>query len=300
VFRLLPLNRGPQTARNLQVELTNLSDATMSGTLTMTDTDGIQLIPVRYSIRAKRSRIIDVPMNFSTTRNINEYQVRALVTDSGLGIVIDEEFVINFNITRVVPDGHVTVDGILSEWRDAPVVHLRNPEQRFAGETGNIQQDLRAEIFTMADSQYFYVAAAVYDNRHSQRHRNIEVWQADSLQIAIDTQNGRSLTGVGVTNMVFALNDDGTLHYGTDTPDLYRGVPDFKITRDERNRVTFYEIAFRRTNFTRPIRENGFGINFVINDSSDGIRRDTIMNYSRGFGEIGYRNASLWHTFVFE
>jgi hypothetical protein len=192
------------------------------------------------------------------------------------------------------------VDGNLSEWNDIPPVRIRNREQQFAGETRNIQQGLTAQVFTCADSQYFYVAAEVNDNKHAQKHRNGDVWQADSLQIAIDTQNGRSPTGVGVVNMVFAMNDDGTMHFGTDTSDLYRGMPDFQITRDELKKVTYYEMAFKKTSFTRPIRENGYGFNVVINDSSDGLSRDTIMNYTQGYGEIGYRNASLWHTFVFE
>jgi hypothetical protein len=296
VFRLQPLKTPLDEAKALSVTLENKSASSRNGTLVLTDPSGQALAPVSYQISARKTAALQVPLNYAAVKDYNEYRVHAKVTDKEGRVYAEGDYTIDFLVTCIVPDGAVTIDGDLSDWKAALPVHIVYPEQSFLSQTG-----LSAECFTLADSRYLYAAAVVHDAVHNQEKIANDTWLGDSMQIAIDPGNKKSSSNADVINMIFALSSvDGSPQYGTDTENMILTPPEFKVTRDEKAGITYYEIAFLKTGFSPGISDKAYGINFCINDSSRGGERDALYHYTNGLGEIGTRNGSLYETWTFK
>ena len=90
--------------------------------------------------------------------------------------------------------GGVTLDGDLSEWKDAPVLPMRYGANYDPVDTA----DLKAAARLMWDEAHLYVAVEVEDNEFHQPYYGDVVWMADSVELWIENSNWSfSLTAKG-------------------------------------------------------------------------------------------------------
>jgi hypothetical protein len=77
------------------------------------------------------------------------------------------------------------INGDLAEWADAAPMTLDKVDQA-RGKPWGGPADLSAQVFTMWDERYFYIAASVTDDIDDQPYPVERMWMGDSVQFAVD------------------------------------------------------------------------------------------------------------------
>lgn len=88
----------------------------------------------------------------------------------------------------------VTIDGDLGEWSGSPIRF----DHTMLADATNVQddRDLSGDVYVAYDSRYFYLAAAVTDDRLVMERSSGDLWQTDALEFWLgDQQFGFSLGG---------------------------------------------------------------------------------------------------------
>lgn len=157
--------------------------------------------------------------------------------------------------------------------------------------------DLSARARRAYDDTGLLLEVAVKDNAHVQHFAGSEVWQGDSIQLALSLQDGRA----DYLEVQFALTSDGKAESWIDRrpPESKlvagpnRGQLPFDIKRDGtqtryRIRIPWSALSLSRSS------ESGFRLNFIVNDD-DGLGRKQWLQITPGIGEE--KNPSLFHMF---
>lgn len=188
------------------------------------------------------------------------------------------------------------IDGSLSDW-EGPWIEF--PGDRYQGHGDwHGPDDLSARVALAYDNAWLYLAAEVRDDTHCQPRTGKAIWDADSIQIALDPLNIRNAAGYAPTDVEigFALGDDGQVAtwrwHG-----LWGRIPGplaksrVAIVRDHNSRSTRYEAAIGLEEIVPlvPAMQRYAGFCLVINDADvegpvplSGIHRKSFFEASPG------------------
>lgn len=172
------------------------------------------------------------------------------------------------------------IDGGLSDWKGCDFVELlHNP--------GWGKWDLPCSAAISWDENNLYVAVKVPDVKHFQTSGGPNIWNGDSVQIAIDPLDNafeqRGINGrydLDDIELGFALLEGRVVGwcYTKDKPEAVTGFP-ASITPD--GQWTCYEVALPWSKITPDGRkpESMFGFNVAVNGSDGGPRRACSWTY---------------------
>jgi hypothetical protein len=214
------------------------------------------------------------------------------------------------NITRAVStltavrtdtSDNIQIDGIInnSEWKNAMGFVLDKASQTKGFTTSSPwggADDLSAVGKVKWDDEYLYLSVNVTDNVHYMEDTFDFSWQADSVQISIDPGRVAGYNSIGHHRFNFALNSETgeskIVVDGTDLAELSDNLLKeslSKVTRDEENKKTNYELALKWSEIlpasmmpaAADLTDIGFSL--LVNDS-DGATRRGWIEYMSGIG----------------
>ncbi|MFD2328238.1 S-layer homology domain-containing protein [Cohnella sp. GCM10020058] len=167
---------------------------------------------------------------------------------------------------------------------DAPRIDV-SAQDEYAGGGWSGAADLSADAGVAWDDDKLYFDIDVRDDVHNQAYDGVDIWQGDSIQLGIDLNRGSGAGSKQVSELGFALRDDGSVvkwrwkaPEGLKTGALGAGV-EAAVTRDEEAGVTHYAIAI-------PLDQlHGAGYEF---DPQDALGFTLLMNENDGSGREGY------------
>lgn len=202
----------------------------------------------------------------------------------------------------------VKIDGIIdAQWDDA--MEFNVGEEDWGTILSTPWTGITAKGYTMWDSQNLYLAVKVQDKSHSNGKLYGDIWNGDSVQIALDPGRQVKPALFAFNEIGFALNSETGEIYtwkwssateSTEVTDL-----DVSIVRDEAAATTTYEIAIPWADIIRPgTIENpeNIGMTVVINnadrdDNGNVADRNGWLEFMDGVAD-GSKSADLFGDLV--
>lgn len=196
----------------------------------------------------------------------------------------------------------LVIDGVLNEWRSVPRISGEHSGIRIPNRSNtrwNGAKDLSAYCQLMRDSRYLYLAFTVMDDVDILGKNDLaRQWENDSLQCAINPENGYSSNFMEFLicrdesgkPFVFKYKDFWTPEILTNV--IRRGVvPDAEIAVIRKDGVTVYEIAIP-WNQVYPLKSNqkSFGFSWLVNDNDGNGRK--YLEWSSGIS--GKKNSKFF------
>jgi hypothetical protein len=165
----------------------------------------------------------------------------------------------------------------LDSWKDLFLAAEMDARLPFKKEHWTGPEDLSVAFHGGWDDRNLYVALLVQDNTHSNPQTEAQqLWDGDSLQVAFDQeQNTKMSFSEKGCEFGAALNDQGaTLAFRWVQGGKYLMKPletPVKITRQEKRRTTFYELALPLADLGLEAKAGTrFGFTFIVNDRDGG------------------------------
>jgi hypothetical protein len=152
----------------------------------------------------------------------------------------------------LVTTSPITIDGDLSEWALAEGIYLDEWEEN--GGTSSGPDDISVTFYVIWNDDNLYFAAEVTDDEHLQENVGDQIWNGDSVQIAIEPTGGRLSGGFDNTSYEynFGLSSSGDVVlsrlYGHPEGwpsmgvDPFRNDDELMVVRDDVNKKTYYEL----------------------------------------------------------
>ncbi len=190
----------------------------------------------------------------------------------------------------------VTIDGILDldEWSDANTYSMDALDALVpgvvVGGTLATRTDTRADILLKQDGAYFYVGVRVYDDAVVPTATN--VWNADSVELFIDTNNSLT-TDIGTSRYQVDVNAGGEIA-------ATGGVPAGSWIGDGAVTAEGYELEFRIDRASAGLTSGttyGFDVALIDVEPTAGTVETRYFFFSTSEAS---RNESLWGTLEFE
>lgn len=199
-----------------------------------------------------------------------------------------------FNFSPVVNDGKKPIlDGILSEgeWDTETAVSsdsslVVNMNSKWTGE-----DDLSFKLYRKWDDEFLYIAVDTRDNIHYQAGNDVDIWQGDSIQIAIDPERNDTNGSLQSHQFGFALNNNGSvIGYRWLAPLVVnQGVfRNYKGTVIRNGEHTVYELAIPWSEIllnkeSVPNEGDIIGFSCLVNEN-DGNGRNKWIEFMSGIG----------------
>lgn len=148
-------------------------------------------------------------------------------------------------------------------------------------------EDLSARVWLGRDAENLLVKLIVVDDVHWQPYRGVELWKADSVQMALQIPGQSGLWEIGLAQL-----NDGTSdvfvwlapnHFDADS---VASAVTLKTRRDEIAKTTTYEAAipFSALGLNEKSGYDGFRFNLIVNDN-DGEMRESYIGIAPGIAE---------------
>lgn len=208
--------------------------------------------------------------------NMGERADFELVLNGGLTVNTFRQFIKADRANKAV-----VIDGSLDEWRQAPLFTLGGgsgaPEYDWGG-----MDDLSAAGFVQWDEKNLYIGVEVTDDNHSQAEEPDNLWQGDSVRIAIDPRADAGSVIAGYHELGFALGDDGTLK-------SWRWIaPPAVATGDISGQVSFSAVR----NGVKTVYEAAIPWEFIMGNDTEGppahLGFSLLINENDGNGHRGF------------
>lgn len=177
------------------------------------------------------------------------------------------------------------VDGNLSDWQGHTWISLTGKDYDKLNADWGGNSDLKADAAFLWTPQGLYFAARVTDQSHNNTHSTGNLWQGDSIQLAIDADNDRQgppFDTDGDYQFGFALAK-GKSSWERDTAP--QGAPAAKPTVSvvRSGKMTLYEVFLPASQLAPLTFATGqkFSVSFLVNDD-DGKGRKGWLQWSPG------------------
>ncbi|MFC4811921.1 glycosyl hydrolase family 28-related protein [Paenibacillus sp. GCM10023250] len=176
---------------------------------------------------------------------------------------------------------------------DAPTIDVSALDE-FGGGAWGGPNGLSAKANVAWDDEKLYVNVDVTDDVQAQSFKGGDIWQGDSIQIGLDLSRQDGAGSRSVSELGFALNDDGSVQkWRWKAPGgLAAGALDASaeaaVTRDDDARVTHYAIALPFAILHGPGAAfdpgaGPLGFSLLLNEN-DGAGRAGYMEFNQGIG----------------
>lgn len=292
---LLPLSTPLGETRAITVNIQNLLNTPFEGSVEIVDPAGRQLASNKATVRlaAGASGPVTFDISCSTAVPMNELAVEVTVRNRDGAAVFHEKMDMDFTLTAFTARPP-TIDGDLSDWKDAFPVHLHY------GEGPTTSQSFRATAWTLMDQSNLYVAVRVFDLFHSQEFVDGNLWQGDSIQISIDPQHQRTEGAYGANDIEVGFATDtkclkqlSVIYASPNKAILDKAI--FRVVRDDAKHETRYELAIPLSEIRGLSSAKGyqFGFNLAVHDANKSFSRERLLEYTEG---TSVKNPSAYRT----
>ncbi|WP_168121431.1 discoidin domain-containing protein [Paenibacillus sp. HB172176] len=257
-------------------------------------------------------RLIRIPAPYMTMDRAMRIRLE-IRYDDGRVTVIDRDM---SALTAVKAENAIAIDGVLdeTEWQDGLGFQLDEASQLVKLEDWAGPEDLSAIGRLKWDDDYLYLGVEVTDNSHVQTNAAANVWQADSIQFAIDPGRAGVPGALGKSEISIALRSDTgdvltaitSSVDGVTAANLGESLADVNRTGTR----TVYEAALKWSDNLPPgmTAEEGtdLGFSFLVNDN-DGSGRRGWMEFMSGigakkdvglYGDLTLTDLSSFHPIV--
>ncbi len=184
----------------------------------------------------------------------------------------------------------IKLDGNLDEWEGQAAISLITAEQA-QGQTWGGPDDLSAKVYLQWDIEALYLAVEVRDDLHFQPYENSSAWQADSIQLAVDTLFDRKSGGYASDDYEYGLilHKNGPLIWCWQAAEGKKAGKIENVSlaakRDDNEKLTNYEAKFPWSELVPalPGSDRKMGFTILVNDN-DGKGRKGWMELTPGIG----------------
>lgn len=194
------------------------------------------------------------------------------------------------------------IDGDLSKWKDRPFIAMNERGQIMPPDPWidwKNPEQFSAKVYTGWDEKYFYMAAEVKDEIHSNKFPG-EIYKGDCIQFAFDPLADSLKPGYGKDDKEFgiALIDSKASIVQWAGSGIWNECK-YAARRDEAAKKTFYEMRIPLSSLgISSEAETAFGFNFVIFNDDTGAGAN--YYYQLAPGITGGKNPALFKKFVLE
>jgi len=242
-------------------------------------------------VDSKESRVVSFPVPTLDKYNLHDYTFTLQLSDD-YSVTVTRPINALIAVKAKEP---ITIDSSIDSvnWEDAASFVLDQQSQSFGEWSG--PDDLSARGKVKWDDDYLYLAIDVKDDIHSMvKDNNLDRWDGDSVQIAIDPARAAGpVTGGPHLGFTTALNSNSGAYgvsvdrSGYQELHLSNGQllsqSQAVVKRDEPSKTTTYRIAFAWSEIMPAAYRDAkdIGIAVVVNDS-DGSARKGWIKYMDG------------------
>lgn len=158
--------------------------------LTAADLPALARLDVK-DLQPGQSRQLEVTLPSDTA--VPSFNQWALIADvrTNKNESFQEALTVDFDVA-IHLDSPLSIDGNLKDWQHAMPLHLDKEAYTFGSFSGGWSpEDLSGTVYTAWDGDYLYFAVDVTDQLFQQALSESDVWNEDSVQIALADPNGR-------------------------------------------------------------------------------------------------------------
>lgn len=287
---LVPAEQPVEQLKTLKIKASNPYEQANSATVEVS-CPYIKFTSNSITIKVDAGTTSIIEYNITNIQN-TEYHYYPITISmfSEYGDMISQKTVLwNFHVitkAQYSPDVSVPPSNI-DKWKDAYPIYIdmpATPESKDAWKSS----EASARVLTMWDENNMYMLADVYDHLFRNVASGSNIWQGDSIQIAIDSTLARGGYGVNCTEAGIALTPYGTNVYAWYSANGAGNRPDSNgtVMRNEASYITRYQLKVPVEDLKSKeiVEGKSMGLNIGINDS-DEFLRDYMTQYSQGLVE---------------
>jgi len=293
------------------LSLTNKISETMKGHVKVTPPKGWTVSgEAEFEIVPGEEKKIEIPVTAKERMAFNCYMFNVEVFDHKGNIISEKLLPLDFSVI-IKTEKELSIEdfnGDISDWSNAYPTYINAPDAPENAEDWK-DSDVAARVFTKWDDNYFYLLADIYDNIQNQLKHESTIYDGDSLQLAFDTLNDKTVMSYGTDDYEygFALTLTGEESYSWQVAtgkDAGAKPSEWsRILRDEENKNTRYLIKIPKADLEPMEFTEGsvIGFNLVVNDANLIGNRESWHEITYGIGmkkdPSSYRN---WELKAFE
>ena len=294
----IDLKAAENTLSNLgaiTVEVKNTFDSSVEGKLKLTAPDGWDMETEKeINVPSGETQNIEFKINSYKKVPFNEYCFKIDVLDSDGSELASQEKLLDFRIMTYDEKNYnpAEFDGDITGWEDAYPIYIEAPENPSdINSWSGLNRSLKVLMKWNKDN--IYVMTDVYDAVHNNTFTGFDLWQGDSVQVAVDTlMNGLA---EGRTSgyqdddyeFGFGLTPKGLETYLYQASDAKTGsIEDeqlVSVIRNDKLKITRYLMKMPGSYMKQVKLANGtkFGFNIAANDA-DILLREGYSQYTSG------------------
>lgn len=292
---------------NITVEVKSTYDDEFVGKLILEAPDGwVVESEKEVSIPSGETIYVDFKVEKAAKVKYNEYFFKMRMLNEAGEEVATRERMLDFRImvydnTRFNPENFT---GDIQGWENAYPIYIEAPENP-SDINSWIGLNRSMKVLSKWNEDALYFMVDVYDSVHNNTFTGFDLWQGDSVQIAIDTllnglaPNTKSGFQSDDYEYGFGLTPSGLETYVYYGPDVKVGQIEtqmFNMVRNDELGLARYLIKLPKENIKQVNLKQGnrFGFNIAVNDA-DVLLREGFSQYTSGICDS--KNPSLYKTF---
>lgn len=302
-IEVLPINKELDEIETISLKIKNQRPEKYSFTLNLETSEniGISENKLETVLESNEERVINIPVIFVKDTKFRCYSISYTAVDKDGAVAAKSTQLLSMtNIVKAKsPIDIDSFDGDISDWYDAYPIYAGQPKEAADySEWENSTNSMRA--FLKWDEDNLYLLAEVYDNIHYQDYQQSQLWQGDSVQIALDCNNDKT-KGYNDDDyeLGISLSADGVDFYAWQGSVNLNNYSDrIKIIRDDDAKITKYLFIMSKQEVSNLKLESGgyIGLDIAVNDS-DVLGREGYIQFTEGLADaknpIKYENFKL-------
>lgn len=305
LVEVLPINDEIEDVEKITLKIKSQMDKKYSINLNVETSENISIGKnnMDITLAPKEERLVDIPVTSIENTKFHCYALTYTAKDLSDAIVANATQLLSItNIVKAkIPISVESFNGDISEWYDAYPIYAGQPGNA-ANYDGWKDSSCSMRSFLKWNDENLYLLTEVYDDIQYQDYIGSQIWQGDSVQIALDCNNDKT-DGYNDDDyeLGMALCSDGVGFYAWHG-DVNDNEPDkwIKIVRDEETKITRYLMVMSRNNIGNLKLSEGkyIGLNIAVNDS-DVLGREGFIQFTDGLADEGGKCPYKYENFKF-
>lgn len=303
IVEVLPINDEVEYVKEAKLKVINQRPEDYSFKLELNTSDNFKLgyKDADITLAPYEERIISIPITSIEHTNFHCYSLEYKAIDKQGAVVANSTQLLNFtNVTKAKEPVDVKgFNGDISDWYDAYPIYAGQPNDASVYSNWT-ESSSSMRSFLKWDEDYLYLLTEVYDDIQYQDYTGKQIWQGDSIQIALDCNNDKT-DGYNEDDYEIgtAICSDGIGFWAWAGTVAEGNITDWiNIVRDEEGKVTRYLMAMPKANISNLKLVNGgyIGLNIAVNDS-DVFGREGFIQFTDGLADGGGKHPYKFQSF---